>query len=315
MGSIRLGTASWTDPGFVADWYPPKLGARDRLRWYAEHFDYVEVNATFYALPEIRAVARWSEETPAGFLFDVKLPKVLSRHRMEARFLPPDLRGRMPQRDGVLQLTPESETLIMSRLHRELKPLRDAGKLGAFLLQLSPSFRPKTHDLSELDSLRPHLAGVPLAVELRNRDWVLGPQLDATLQYFRERQMTFVSVDAPESEHFTVMPGTDYVTDPRLGYIRLHGRNAAGYIRGRSVAERFDYDYSEAEVEELAARLRKLAQEVKELRVVANNNRSNYAPKLAERLAKLLGVERELRERMEGALKLSDKAAGQQELF
>ena len=315
MASIRIGTASWTDPGFVADWYPPKLPARDRLRWYADHFNYVEVNATFYALPEMRTVARWCDETPAGFLFDVKLPKVLSRHRMEARFLPPDLRTRVPQRNGVLQLTPDGESLIMSRVHRELRPLRDAGKLGAFLLQLSPSFRPKTHDLLELDSLQPHLAGVPLAVELRNRDWVLGSQLDATLQYFRDRQTTFVSVDAPKSEHFTVMPGLDYVTDPRLGYIRLHGRNAAGYIRGRSVAERFDYDYSDAEVEELAARLRKLAREVKELRIVANNNRSNYAPKLAERLAKLLGLERELRETMEAALDRSRKATRQRELF
>jgi uncharacterized protein YecE (DUF72 family) len=315
MARIRTGTASWTDPGFVADWYPPKLPARDRLRWYAEHFNYVEVNATFYALPEARTVVRWCEETPADFLFDVKLPRVLSRHRMEAKFLPPDLRTRVPQRNGVVQLTPDSESLIMSRLHRELRPLRDAGKLGAFLLQLSPSFRPKTHELLELDSIRPHLGGVPLAVELRNRDWVMGPQLDATLQYFRDRRMTLVSVDAPASEHFTVMPGNDYVTNPRLGYVRLHGRNATGYLRGRSVAERFDYDYSDAEVEELAARLGKIAQEVKELRIVANNNRSNYAPKLAERLAKLLGLERELRKTMEATLARSRKAARQQELF
>jgi uncharacterized protein YecE (DUF72 family) len=132
-------------------------------------------------------------------------------------------------------------------------------------------------------------------VELRNRDWVVAPQIDATLQYFRDRQITLVSVDAPESEHFTVMPGEDYVTNPALGYIRLHGRNARGYIRGRSVAERFDYDYSDSELEELTTRLRKLAAQVEELRVVANNNRSNYAPKLAERLNKLLGLERELR--------------------
>src|SRR3982750_3305658 len=83
---IRIGTASWTDPGFVADWYPPKLPASSRLRWYAEHFNYVEVNATFYAIPNIRTVERWCYETPDDFLFDVKLPKLLSRHSMEAKF-------------------------------------------------------------------------------------------------------------------------------------------------------------------------------------------------------------------------------------
>lgn len=314
MASIRIGTASWTDPGFVADWYPPKMPARDRLRWYASHFDYVEVNATFYALPEARTVARWCEETPPHFLFDIKLPKALSRHRMETKFLPPDLRARVPHRNGVVELTTETEELIMARVLRELKPLRQTGKVGAFLLQLSPSFRPKTHELSELDSLQRHLDGVPLAVELRNRDWVAGKQLDATLQYFRDRKVTFVSVDAPDSEHFTVMPGLDHVTNSALGYVRLHGRNAAGYIRGRSVAERFDYDYSDAEVEELAARLRKIAAEVKELRIVANNNRSNYAPKLAERLAKLLGLEREIRDKLEHA-STPRKSARQQELL
>ena len=92
---ILVGTSSWTDPGFIQDWYPPKLPASERLRWYAEHFDLVEVNSTFYAIPPQRTVARWCEETPSGFTFDVKLPKALSRHAMAAKFLPPDLRARI----------------------------------------------------------------------------------------------------------------------------------------------------------------------------------------------------------------------------
>jgi uncharacterized protein YecE (DUF72 family) len=299
MARIRIGTASWTDPGFVEDWYPPKLPAAARLRWYAEHFDYVEVNATFYAIPNARTVERWVQETPDDFLFDVKLPKVLSRHRMEAKFLPPDLRQKLPQRNGNVQLTAETERLVMQRTLRELKPLREAGKLGAFLLQLSPAFRPKTHQLSELDSLRAHLDDVPLAVELRNRDWVTGSQLDDTLNYFRDRRLTFVLVDAPASEHFTIMPGLDAVTNPALGYFRFHGRNEKGYITGRSVAERFDYDYSDREVEELAERIRKISEQVEELRVIANNNRSNYAPRLAEKLLKLLNIQRDLQEQLQ----------------
>src|SRR5581483_2788963 len=75
---LRVGTASWADPGFVADWYPRGLPASERLSWYAEHFNLVEVNSTFYAIPSPHAVANWDRQTPADFVFDVKLPQILS---------------------------------------------------------------------------------------------------------------------------------------------------------------------------------------------------------------------------------------------
>ena len=176
--------------------------------------------------------------------------------------------------------------------------MRDAGKLGVFLLQMSPAFRPKTHKLSDLDTIAELFFSHPLAVELRNRDWVTGERFQETVNYFKERRLTLVLLDAPASEHFTVMPGFDCVTDQRLGYFRLHGRNAEGYIRGRSVAERFDYDYSPEEVKEIADRLRKVDKEVEHLHVIANNNRSNYAPKLAEALRRQIGLREELQRRL-----------------
>ena len=285
---IRIGTASWTDPGFVQDWYPAKLPSSQRLRWYAERFNYVEVNATFYSIPEARTIERWCKETPNDFLFDIKLPKLLSRHAMEAKFLPPDLRSALADKNGRVPLNGESEELVSRRLLRELEPLFRANKFGVFLLQLSPSFRPKTHELGELDSLQKALAPHSFVVELRNRDWVTGRQYEETLDYFRSRRLTFVLVDAPASEHFTVMPGLDCVTNPDLAYFRFHGRNEQGYIKGRTVAERFDHDYSDKEVGELTARIEKIEKQVKALHVVANNNRSNYAPKLAERIQKLM---------------------------
>jgi len=303
VSKILIGTSSWTDPGFVQDWYPRRLAASQRLRWYAEHFSLVEVNSTFYAIPPQRMVARWCEETPSNFVFDVKLPKVLSRHSMSAKFLPPDLRTRVPvTKRGIVQFTNESEELIVRRFLRELEPLVETGKLGAFLLQLSPSFRPKTHQLTELDSLGKLLNQFPLAVELRNRDWVTGAQFQETVEYFTERRLTLVLVDAPTSEHFTVMPGFDHVTNPRLGYLRLHGRNAEGYIKGRTVAERFDYDYSDVELRELAERARKLEAEVERLHILANNNRSNFAPKAAAKLQELLGLKRRLERHEQGTL-------------
>ena len=305
-----IGTASWTDPGFIGDWYSPGLPKSRLLRWYAEHFNYVEVNATFYAVPVAKTVERWCIETPDDFLFDVKLPKVLSRHAMQAKFLPPDLRAKVPLQGATIQLTPKSEELISKRLLRGLKPLLEAKKFGAFLLQMSPAFSPKNgNELTELDSIRELLAPHPLAVELRNRDWVsegarapspprprrglgeVSNQLEATLDYFKSRRIAFVMVDAPESEHFTVMPsGVNAVTNPKLAYFRLHGRNAEGYIKGRTVADRFDHDYTKPELQQIKGRVDEVVQEYKpaEIHIAANNNRSGYAPRTAEWLTAAL---------------------------
>jgi uncharacterized protein YecE (DUF72 family) len=285
---FRIGTASWTDPGFIEDWYPPQLPKSQLLRWYAEHFNYVEINATFYAIPTARTVERWVRETPDDFLFDAKLPKALSRHRMQAKFLPLDLRSKVPNERGYVTLTRKSEKLIVQRFLHEIRPLSQAKKLGAFLLQLSPSFQPKHHQLDELDSILDLLAPHRFAAELRNRAWVTGEQTEATLNYFRSRKITFVMVDAPESEHFTVMPGVNAVTNPKLAYFRLHGRNAEGYVSGRSVPERFNYDYPRKEVEQIAERVRAIEGDVDEVHIAANNNRSSYAPKTARLLAEIL---------------------------
>src|SRR5919112_2141792 len=91
-GRILVGTSSWADPGFVEEWYPPGMAARDRLPWYADRFDYVEVNSSFYAIPEQNTVVRWAEATPDGFVFDYKLHRALSRHAADLGSLPPDMR-------------------------------------------------------------------------------------------------------------------------------------------------------------------------------------------------------------------------------
>jgi uncharacterized protein YecE (DUF72 family) len=305
---IRIGTASWTDPGFIEDWYPPKIPASQRLEWYSEHFNYVEVNATFYSVQPAKSVERWCEQTPDDFVFDIKLPQLLSRHRMQMRMLPPDLRPRIPEVKGNAQFTPKSEELVAKRWLRELKPLFDAKKFGAFLLQMSPSFSPKKQNqLAELDSLRDLLAPHQLAVELRNRDWVVGEQLHETIDYFKSRRITFVMVDAPDSEHFTVMPGLNVITNPKLAYFRLHGRNAEGYIKGKTVADRFGHDYKPSELREIVARADELKPKVDAIHIAANNNKSGYAPRTAEWLtAAMIDVAKRKAEQREPELPLAD---------
>jgi uncharacterized protein YecE (DUF72 family) len=287
---IRIGTSSWADPEFVRDWYPPGLPAGARLNWYAQRFDYVEVNSTFYAVPARKVVQRWDLETPSNFLFDVKLHGLLSRHAVKCALLPPDIRrdAESNARGNVI-LTPKLERLVGARILEEVEPLRQAGKLGAFLLQLSPSFSPRKHQLSELEQLIALFRAEELAIELRNRNWLTESNREETLGFFQSRHVPLVLVDAPESEHFTVMQMVNNVTSPKLAYLRLHGRNARSYISGRSVAERFDYDYSLEEIDGIATRVRDLAEETEEVHVAFNNNHSLYAPKAAHRLKVAMG--------------------------
>jgi len=134
------------------------------------------------------------------------------------------------------------------------------------------------------------LSGYDLAIEFRNRNWAVGDQLESTIDFMRKRRAIFVNVDAPASDHFMVMPAdVDEVTNSKLGYLRLHGRNAKAYITGKTVAARFNYDYSGNEIAEVAERSTKLAREARELHVIFNNNNLDYAPRAALRLRKALG--------------------------
>ena len=287
-GRIRVGTASWTDPGFIADWYPKRLPARERLAWYAQHFKLVEVNSTFYSVPPVSRVAQWCDQTPDDFVFDVKLHRLLSRHSTQVAMLPRGLRSLAESATGKATLTPKLENALVEVILESLQPMVAASKLGALLLQLSPSFSPKKHSLSELDHLLDLLRGQKVAVELRNRNWVEAEQGHETIGYFHSRRVALVDVDGPPGDHFMIMPNLNMVTTRRLAYLRAHGRNTRGYVSGRSGAERFDYDYSDAELRQIAKRARGMAELAIDTHIIFNNNKSNYAPKAAERFQRIV---------------------------
>jgi uncharacterized protein YecE (DUF72 family) len=290
-GRILVGTASWSDPGFVERWYPKGLRPTERLGWYAQHFEMVEVNSTFYSVPDARMVERWCAATPDRFTFDVKLHQLLSRHSTPSKLLPPELQAHAgTNAKGKVALTPALEEAMIRAFLVSLNILRERGKLGALLLQLSPAFSPRKHQLGELDQLLDAMREYPIAVEFRNRNWAIGDQMKATANFLQERSAIFVNVDAPAAEHFTIMPSEiNEVTNARLAYLRLHGRDARAYMTGKTVAARFNYDYSDGEIREVADRSEKLARAAREVHVIFNNNALDYAPRAAARLRTALG--------------------------
>jgi uncharacterized protein YecE (DUF72 family) len=288
--SIVVGTSSWSDPGFVELWYPQGLPANDRLEFYAERFDAVELNSSFYAIPATSTVEGWAKRTPDGFRFDVKLHRLLSRHAAQLKELPKDLRDEVETTErGRVQLDAALEEEMVRRTVEAMKPLADAGKLGAYLLQLTPAFDPRRNQLDELLPVIDGLSPVPVAVEFRRRSWASSKRFEGVLDWLSAHDAVFVCVDTPPGDHVPIFPPIDAVTNDALAYMRCHGRNTEGYLHGRSVAERFDYDYPEDELKEIAGRAEALDQDAEQVHVMFNNNARELAPKAARGLRTTLG--------------------------
>jgi uncharacterized protein YecE (DUF72 family) len=279
--AVLVGTASWTDPEFIkAGWYPAEIknDAAGRLRYYADHFPMVEVNATFYALPSLRTVENWTARTPDGFRFVVKAHQVISGHRSDPSRLPGPLRT-MPfasdSRGHIVRPSRELRDAAIDTLLEALGPM--GGKLEAILLQLPPSVAYGDAQLAEVGRIIRRCAPVRVAVEFRHRSWVTGAALPVTLAMLADRDAAYVCVDAPRTDLASTMPPLIEVTCPELAYLRLHGRNADTWQGSSTVAERFNYRYDERELEGLIAPVRQMSLRAEDVVVVFNNNAGDYA--------------------------------------
>jgi uncharacterized protein YecE (DUF72 family) len=281
VAPIRIGTCSWADEALTKHWYPKQVSSAEaRLRYYAERFSTVEVDSTYYALPDETVVSRWAERAPAGFVMHVKAFGVMTRHPVKVEQLPPDLREGAPLdgRGRVDRPPREFRAEVFRRFHRALEPLRETGKLGGILLQF-PSYV-VYKDLS-VDYLRwavEQLDGDRPLVEFRHRSWLDEENRAATLALLEELGASNVVVDAPRTDAKNLVPTVVAATSP-LAYVRFHGRNAGTWnARGGSASDRFDYSYSEDELREWVEPLGELGKKADEVYVLFNNNRWNRTP-------------------------------------
>jgi uncharacterized protein YecE (DUF72 family) len=133
---IRVGVCSWADETLTKVWYPKGVkSGEERLRYYAERFDVVEANSTYYRLPDPHMVENWVERTPPGFTMHVKAFGVMTRHPVKLDQLPTDLRDVPTDARGRVERPPrEFRAEVFKRFHEALEPLRSAGKLGGILM-------------------------------------------------------------------------------------------------------------------------------------------------------------------------------------
>jgi uncharacterized protein YecE (DUF72 family) len=272
--AIRIGTCSWADESLSKYFYPPGLAAGKRLGYYAERFDTVEVDSTYYSLPVEQMVERWAERTPDGFVMHVKAFGMMTRHPVKLDQLPTDLREGAPVDDrGRVDRPPrELRAEVFARFHEALEPLRAAGKLGGILLQFPSYVVHKPISFEYLEWAQEQLPGDELLVEFRHRSWLEEENRAEVLSFLEQRKMTLVIVDAPRLESATVIPTVVALTTP-TAYVRMHGRNEkTWHRRGGSAADRFDYLYSDDELEEWVEPLHKVSDETEQAFVVFNTN-------------------------------------------
>ncbi len=296
VGNVYYGTSSWTDPTLLKskDFYPPDASNPEkRLRFYAEHFPLVEVDASFYALPSERNAQLWAERTPDHFVFNVKAFGLMTQHAVNTKSLPEAIRDMLPEEAAAKSrvyprdLPRDALDAVWDMFAGALKPLADAGKLGAILYQFPQWFAASRDNVAYLRELAERSPAQP-AIEFRGAGWMKEGKQERTLGLLREIGATYVVVDEPQGFK-TSVPPVVAATSPELAMIRFHGHNADNWEkRGISAAERFRYLYDEEELRRWVAPARELAGEAERLHVLMNNCYADYGVRNAGQFAGLL---------------------------
>src|SRR5256714_7510685 len=245
-------------------------------------------------------VARWAERTPEGFVMHLKAFGLMTRHPVKLEALPPDLREAAPVDDKGRVERPSREFRgeVFRRFLEALEPLRSAGKLGGILFQFPSYVVYKDRSLDYLQWAREQLGDDELLVEFRHASWFDDDHRDETLRLLEELRAAHVIVDAPRIEGAKNVAPTVLALASPTAYVRFHGRNADTWNkRGGSAAERFDYLYSDEELQEWVGPLRELAGQAEQAFAFFNNNatspdghggRMAQAPPNAKQLQRLL---------------------------
>jgi len=279
MAEILIGTCSWTDPTLVQSgrFYPLSAkSAESRLQFYASQFRIVEVDSSYYALPNERTSRLWVERTRENFVFDVKTFRLFTQHPTPLSALPKDIQNDLPQglkeKSNLYQrdLPGELVSELWKRFEQALLPLDSAGKLGTVLFQFPPWFYPGNEQRDYILSCKKRLPQYRLAVEFRHNSWVNEKNYQQTMDFLRQNDLPFVCVDEPQGFKSSVPPMVEATSD--IGLVRFHGRNREMWEKkGIGPAERFNYLYNEEELKEWVPRIKELAANTRQLHVLFNN--------------------------------------------
>lgn len=252
---VLVGTSGYSFADWVGPFYPPGTKSGDYLRYYSGFFPVVEVNSTYYRIPEPRMLAQMERKTPDDFRFIVKLNQAMTHERASAPALYEEFRA-------------------------VLEPLKDAGKFDGLLAQFPWAFKHEPKNLDHLSLLRERLPDDPLWVEFRHDSWAREEARSA----LRERRLGYCIVDEPSLPG--LMPPVTWLTSEDA-YVRFHGRNANNWW-GRSGGDRYDYEYDRRELTEWVRKVQDLATQARRTYLFFNNCHAGQAARNAKLMQELL---------------------------
>jgi uncharacterized protein YecE (DUF72 family) len=268
--------------------YPPSRGRDkgfDELAFYAEHFDTVEVNSTFYGQPRPEVTRAWAERTPAGFEFSVKLYQKFTHPAMFKGRLAKALPDGAASEPQLLDALAQPNAADVDAFRRGLDPLASSGRLGALLAQFPASFKDSPASRDYLAGLLHVFAEYPVAVELRHKSW--SDAIGETLTLLNTFNAAWVQIDEPK---FRFSIRQNYLPNVQgFYYMRLHGRNAAQWWSHEKSEDRYNYLYSGDELKEFSETADAARQLVKKLYLYTNNHFSAKSVANAVMIKKQLG--------------------------
>jgi uncharacterized protein YecE (DUF72 family) len=290
--ALRIGTSGWSYPSGKGTWngvfYPKgrskKAGTDqfDELRFYAEHFDTVEVNTTFYGQPRPEVTRAWVERTPDGFEFSLKLYQKFTHPKM---FREAALKGAPGAEGPLLDLLAQVTQSDIDEFRTGIDPLASAGRMGALLAQFPPSFKDAPASRDYLAQLLRAFDDYPVAVELRHRSW--SDAIAETLSLLNSFGAALVQIDEPK---FRFSIRQNYLPNVKgFYYMRLHGRNVAQWWRHDKSEDRYNYLYSAQELQEFSDTVGAANELVKKSYLYANNHFSSKSVVNAVMLKAQLG--------------------------
>jgi len=252
--NIRVGTSGYSFDDWRLTFYPHDIDKGKMLDHYVKFFPTVEINSTYYRIPHPAVMNNIVKKAPPGFDFSVKVPQSFTHRRTD---LESDLR----------------------RFIEALAPMRESDKLSALLAQFPYSFKYSPDGLDYICACRDALAADNLFVEFRHDGWVNRPMYER----LKSEGIGYVCVDEPQLDGL-LKPDMFATTD--VGYLRLHGRNAAQWWDGGEL--RYDYRYSVEQLTEWKAKLLKLVSKAKKAYVYFNNCHEGQAVANAQEFQQLL---------------------------
>lgn len=294
--AIHIGTCSWTDKTLLKSGFYPSatLTPASRLAYYSGYFDVVEVDSTFYALPDPGRVFKWIAGTPEGFMFGIKSFAIFTFHRAKFSSLPRWLREELGFRapDETLRretLTHDQRMRLFGDFIRPVLTLHDMGRLAYLLFQFPPNWSYSREALGYIRSVREVCGPLPLAIEVRNSSWLRQENRDNFLKVLRRENIAYVAVDEPLIG-WTLPPDLP-MTSEWGTVVRFHGRNKAAWLNSKaSVHERFDYQYAKDELYEWKEKIETASINADHVYLMFNNCVSDKAVRSAELMREVLQI-------------------------